>query len=105
MTERNWEEFASSEKEVRLAKIGVVLPMTVEQVIDQIIDTEPQDGHIEVTPYTPEFLAARAAFVAEYEAKTLEGIRLGYLEREPCYECSGEIVPTEDVEDREWVPE
>ncbi len=52
----------------------------------------------------PEWLAERAEFVAEWEAFTAAGIEAGFLERDGCYECAGEIVPTTSTTRREEYP-
>jgi hypothetical protein len=46
-------------------------------------------------PLAPEFLTARAEFVARWEAMQQEGLDAGYLEWGHCYECGGPAQPTE----------
>ena len=60
-------------------------------------------GHSVTTPKDPNFLSAREAWVARWQRITEEGLELGYIENGHCYECDGELEPTTEVEDHEWV--
>lgn len=85
----------------RIVKIGMIVPISLESFMEGPVSG--RDGHLEITPKTPAWLAERAAFVAEWQRLTAEGEALGFLEREPCYECGGELRPTQHTEDTKWV--
>lgn len=54
-------------------------------------------------PRDPAWLKARERFTNQWNSLTEYGRRRGFLEREHCYECGGELKPTEDT--TEWVEE
>lgn len=85
---------------MEIQKRGAIVSLTWEQIQDA---NRGINGHVEVTPKSPHFLEARAEFKKAWDSLTEVGLRLGYLEQEPCYECGGELMVTTNTEDRKWV--
>lgn len=59
-------------------------------------------GHAVYKPHTPEYLAARAEAVQEWEALTARLLEAGYLTEGDCYECGAPTANT-SIDTREWV--
>lgn len=90
-----------------LKKLGANFQMPVEvwrSMFDRSDYAKQYDrkAHTVITPVDPEWLAKRAEFVARWEALQDEGLEAGFLEHDACYECGGEVVPTEQTETRSW---
>lgn len=66
-------------------------------------DEYQRKGHAETTEHHPQWIAKREKFAAKFQAMVEDGLKRGFLERDHCYECGGELVPTTDTSETDWI--